>query len=150
MNRKAIIISILAIMCLAVQGQVHYRLEGTIGDSTLNTKLQLYQHMSPMEMINAAIDTLTVVGGKLIPAEGTLSEPGTFNLVSITENGEEPEILSFTSTLKKRSTRARKRRSTKHSENLQMAFSRCFMGTPSDSSDSTALCIVNSPVITTM
>jgi len=94
MNRKAIIISILAIMCLAVQGQVHYRLEGTIGDSTLNTRLQLYQHMSPMEMINAAIDTLTVVGGKLIPAVGTLSEPGTFNLVSITENGEEPEILS--------------------------------------------------------
>ena len=81
-------------MCLAGQGQVHYRLEGTIGDSALNTRLLLYQQMSSMEMVNAAIDTVTVVGGKLIPTEGTLSEPGTFSLMSVTENGKGQEIVS--------------------------------------------------------
>ena len=94
MNRKTIIIALLALVAMAGQGQIRYRLEGTIGDSTLNTRLLLNQGMSAMKMVNATIDTLEVVNGKLIPKEGTLEEPGSFDLRSVTENGGKPDIQS--------------------------------------------------------
>lgn len=74
--------------------QIRYRLEGTIGDSTLNTRLLLCQQMAAMKMANAPIDTLEIVGGKLIPTEGTLDEAGSFCLQSIAENGGMPDFFS--------------------------------------------------------
>ena len=79
---------------MASEGQIHYRLEGTVGDSTMNTKLLLNQWMSDMRMVNAIIDTVEVVRGKLMPIEGTLDEAAAFNLRSITKKGTMPEIMS--------------------------------------------------------
>ena len=90
---RGFIVPLLALVALASQAQIHYRLEGTVGDASLNTKLLLYQNMSSMEMAFKAIDTLEVVNGQLIPTEGTLPEPATFNLQSITtKQGEQPEL----------------------------------------------------------
>ncbi len=85
---------LLALVTMVGQAQIHYRLEGTIGDSTLNTRLLLNQGMSAMKLVNATIDTLEVVNGKLIPTEGTLEEPASFDLKSVTENDEKPDIQS--------------------------------------------------------
>ena len=73
--KQTIITILFTLVAMAGHGQIHYSLEGTIGDSTLNTRLLLNQGMSAMKLVNAAIDTLEVVGGKLIPTEGTLEEP---------------------------------------------------------------------------
>ena len=94
MNKKTIITALLTLVAVTGQGQIRYRLEGTIGDSTLNTRLLLNQGMSATKMVNATIDTLEVVNGKLIPKEGTLEEPGSFDLKSITETDEKPDIQS--------------------------------------------------------
>ena len=93
--RKLLSTALLALVCMMGHAQIHYRLEGTIGDSSLNTKLLLFQSMSAMHMVNAAIDTLEVVDGKLVPTEGTLDEPASFYVISITKDrDEEPEIVS--------------------------------------------------------
>ena len=46
MNKSTIITLLFALVAMAGQAQIHYRLEGTIGDSTLNTRLLLNQGMS--------------------------------------------------------------------------------------------------------
>ncbi len=94
MNKKTIITILLALVAVTGQAQIHYRLEGTIGDSTLNTRLLLNQGISAMKLVNATIDTLEVVGGKLIPTEGTLEEPASFDLKSVTNGDEKPDIQS--------------------------------------------------------
>lgn len=76
------------------EGPIHYRLEGTVGDSTMNTRLLLIHWMSTMRMVNAPIDTLDVVKGKMIAKEGVLDEPGAFNLHSLTQRDGIPEIMS--------------------------------------------------------
>ena len=76
------------------EAPIHYRLEGTVGDSTMNTRLLLIHWMSAMHMVNAPIDTLEVVNGKLITKEGVLDEPGVFNLHSLTQRDGIPEIMS--------------------------------------------------------
>ena len=45
-NKKTIITILFTLVAMAGQAQIHYRLEGTIGDSTLNTRLLLNQGMS--------------------------------------------------------------------------------------------------------
>ena len=87
------------------RGQVHYRLEGTVGDSTLNTRLLLWQTMSDMHVVNQVVDTVDVIEGKLVPSEGTLGEPSSFNLMSIVEEGEIPEYHSFEFILENGTTR---------------------------------------------
>lgn len=47
-----------------------------------------------MRMVNAPLDTVEVVGGKLIAKEGILSEPGVFNLKSIVEGDKSYQRLS--------------------------------------------------------
>ena len=94
MYKKTIITALLTLIAMASEGQIHYRLEGTVGDSTMNTKLLLNQWMSDMRMVNAIIDTVEVVEGKLMPIEGTLDEAAAFNLRSITKKGTMPEIMS--------------------------------------------------------
>ena len=92
--KKQITTILLTLIAVAGQAQIHYRLEGTIGDSTLNTKLLLCQQMAATKMANAPIDTLEVVDGKLIPTEGKLDEAGSFCLQSIAENSEMPDFFS--------------------------------------------------------
>ena len=94
MNRQTILTILFAIVAVTAHGQVNYRLEGVVGDSTMNTRLLLMQYMSAMRMVNAPIDTVEVVNGKLIAKEGVLDEPGAFNLHSITKGDEMPEIMS--------------------------------------------------------
>lgn len=103
---KQTIISILLTLCfLTGRGQIHYRLEGTVGDSTLNTRLLLWQRMTAMRVINEVIDTLDVKAGKLVPTVGTLEEPGCFELQSITEEGETPKYQSLDFILESGTTR---------------------------------------------
>ena len=91
---RGFVIPVLAFITMSGQAQIHYRLEGTVGDSTMNTKLLLIQWMTAMHMVNAPIDTIEVVNGKLITKEGVLDEPGAFNLHSITQREGIPEIMS--------------------------------------------------------
>ena len=91
---KGFVIPVIAFICSAGHAQVHYRLEGTVGDASLNTKLLLVQNISSMDLAFKAIDTLEVVNGQLIPTEGNLREPATFNLQSIIKEGEQPELIS--------------------------------------------------------
>ena len=63
MYKKTIITALLTLIAMASEGQIHYRLEGTVGDSTMNTKLLLNQWMSDMRMVNTVIDTVEVVEG---------------------------------------------------------------------------------------
>ena len=86
---------LLSLFFMTGRGQGHYRLEGTVGDSTLNTRLLLWQTMSDMHVVNQVVDTVDVIEGKLVPSEGTLGEPSSFNLMSIVEEGEIPEYQSF-------------------------------------------------------
>ena len=61
----------------------------------MNTRLLLWQTMSDMHVVNQVVDTVDVIEGKLVPSEGTLGEPSSFNLMSIVEEGEIPEYQSF-------------------------------------------------------
>ena len=93
--KKTVITILLSLFFMTGRGQGHYRLEGTVGDSTLNTRLLLWQTMSDMHVVNQVVDTVDVIEGKLVPSEGTLGEPSSFNLMSIVEEGEIPEYQSF-------------------------------------------------------
>ena len=106
MSLKRTIISILlAFFIMSAWGQVRYRLEGTVGDSTMNTKLLLWQRMTAMRIINEVVDTVDVIKGKLVPIEGRLEESGSFELQSIVEEGENPEYQSFDFILENGTTR---------------------------------------------
>ena len=93
--KLTVITILLSLFFMTGRGQGHYRLEGTVGDSTLNTRLLLWQTMSDMHIVNQVVDTVDVIEGKLVPSEGTLGEPSSFNLMSIVEEGEIPEYQSF-------------------------------------------------------
>ena len=93
--KQTVITILLSLFFMTGRGQGHYRLEGTVGDSTLNTRLLLWQTMSNMHVVNQVVDTVDVIEGKLVPSEGTLGEPSSFNLMSIVEEGEIPEYQSF-------------------------------------------------------
>ena len=71
MNRKAILTAMLVLFALAAQAQVHYRLEGNIGDSTFTGKAtmkDLYVHSG------TEVATVNVTNGKINPVEGELSD----------------------------------------------------------------------------
>ena len=93
--KQTVFTILLSLFFMTGRGQGHYRLEGTVGDSTLNTRLLLWQTMSDMHVVNQVVDTVDVIEGKLVPSEGALGEPSSFNLMSIVEEGEIPEYQSF-------------------------------------------------------
>ena len=93
--KQTVITILLSLFFMTGRGQGHYRLEGTVGDSTLNTRLLLWQTMSDMHVVNQVVDTVDVIEGKLVPSEGTLGEPSRFKLMPIVEEGEIPEYQSF-------------------------------------------------------
>ena len=71
MNKKTIITILLALVAMAGHGQIHYRLEGTIGDSTITGKAvvqDMYVHSGEI------IDTVNIIKGIIEPVEGELSD----------------------------------------------------------------------------
>lgn len=93
-HKKHFIALLLALVTATAGAQVNYRLEGIVGDSTLNTRLLLVQWMNAMHMVNAPLDTIDVVRGQLTPKQGTLPEAAVFNLQSITQRDGTPELMS--------------------------------------------------------
>ena len=77
MNKQTIITALLALVAMAGQGQIHYRLEGTIGDSTVNAKMLLVNKYNP-----GWPDSVEVKGGKIIPKEGVIDKTEMFVLVN--------------------------------------------------------------------
>ncbi len=55
--KLTVITILLSLFFMTGREQVHYRLEGTVGDSTLNTRLLLWQTMSDMHVVNQVVDT---------------------------------------------------------------------------------------------
>ena len=70
MNKKTIITALLALVALTAQGQVHYRLEGNIGDSTITEKALV----KDMHNNRGIIDTVNIVKGIIEPVEGELPD----------------------------------------------------------------------------
>jgi len=71
MNKKTIITALFALVAMAGHGQVHYRLEGNIGDSTITGKAlvrDMYVHSGEI------IDTVNITKGIIEPMEGELSD----------------------------------------------------------------------------
>ena len=71
MNKQTIITALLALIAMAGHGQIHYRLEGTIGDSTITGKAvvqDMYVHSGEI------IDTVNIIKGIIEPVEGELSD----------------------------------------------------------------------------
>ena len=104
MFRSFLISTFFIAVAQTVAGQVHYTLKGTVGNSTMNTRLLLYQYSSAMHMVNAVVDTVEVVGGKLRPKDGVIEEPASFCLKSIEEQNGESEVISPTFILEQGTT----------------------------------------------
>ena len=71
MNKSTIITLLFALVAMVVQGQIHYRLEGNIGDSTITGKAvvqDMYVHSGEI------IDTVNITKGIIEPMEGELSD----------------------------------------------------------------------------
>ena len=71
MNKKTIITALFALVTMTGHGQVHYRLEGNIGDSTITGKAVVrdqYVHSGEV------IDTVNIIKGIIEPVEGELSD----------------------------------------------------------------------------
>ena len=80
MNKKSIITALLALVAMAGQGQIHYRLEGNIGRPDVTDTLNVIENRGFEEngnILSKTIDTLYIVNGNIIPMEGTLLEPVT-------------------------------------------------------------------------
>ena len=65
MNKQTVITILLAIVAMAGQGQVHYRLEGNIGNSDISDRMEVRDNFN-----NVLIDSIHVVNGKIEPIEG--------------------------------------------------------------------------------
>ena len=77
MNKKTIITVLLTLVAMAGQGQVHYRLEGNIGNPEVTDTLTLFEDRGKEVdgyIATEIIDTLYIVNGKIIPIEGELPE----------------------------------------------------------------------------
>ena len=69
MNKKTIITILLVLVTMAGQGQVHYRLEGSIGNSDISDRMEVRDNFN-----NVLIDSIHVVNGKIEPIEGTIPD----------------------------------------------------------------------------
>ena len=69
MNKKTIITILLALVALAGQGQVHYRIEGNIDMPKFTGVMEIKDVLKQQ-----SIDTIKVVNGIITPKEGTLPE----------------------------------------------------------------------------
>ena len=69
MNKKTIITILLALVAMAGQGQVHYRIEGNIDMPKFTGVMEIKDVLKQQ-----SIDTIKVVNGIITPKEGTLPE----------------------------------------------------------------------------
>lgn len=69
MNKKAITTLLLALVSLAGQAQIHYRIEGNIGNSGFTGKVEICDVMKAV-----VVDSMDVVNGIVVPKEGDLPE----------------------------------------------------------------------------
>ena len=80
MNKKLFITAMLVLVALAVQGQVHYRLEGNIGHPEF-TGVMVIEDV----LLQKSVDTIRVVKGVITPKEGDLSEMAMCTLADTTK-----------------------------------------------------------------
>ena len=86
MNKKIIITALLALVTLTALGQVHYRLEGNIGDSTITGKAvvqDMFFHSGEV------IANINIVKGIIEPVEGELPDTTICSLISNMPDGKE-------------------------------------------------------------
>lgn len=69
MNKKTIITVLLALVEMTGQAQVHYRLEGYIGNTEISDRMEVRDNFN-----NVLIDSIHVVNGKIEPIEGTIPD----------------------------------------------------------------------------
>ena len=69
MNKKTIITILLALVAIAGQGQVHFRIEGNIGMPDFTGVMEIKDVLKQQ-----SVDTIKVVNGIITPKEGTLPE----------------------------------------------------------------------------
>ena len=84
---RHIITALLALVTLAGQAQVHYRLEGNIGRLDVTDTLSVIETRGFEQngnILSKTIDTLYIVNGNIIPMEGTLPEPVTVTAINKT------------------------------------------------------------------
>ena len=86
--RRTIITLLLALVAVTGQAQVHYRLEGTIGDSTLNAKMLLVNKYTV-----GWPDSVEIKGGKIVPKKGMIDKAEMFLLVKEPDN-DSPQMNS--------------------------------------------------------
>ena len=87
---RHIITALLALVTLAGQAQVHYRLEGNIGRLDVTDTLSVIENRGFEQngnILSKTIDTLYIVNGNIIPMEGTLPEPVTVTAIFVTQMG---------------------------------------------------------------
>ena len=77
MNKKTIIIALLALITLTTQGQdIHWRIEGTVTNAHPQDSLLLYGTER-----RGLIARLQIRDGQVVPTEGTCQEPMVCTLV---------------------------------------------------------------------
>ena len=87
MNKKTIITMMLALVTVAGQAQIHYRLEGNIGRPDLTDTLSIVENRGfekDGNILSETIDTLYIVNGNIVPIEGTLPESVTVTAMNKT------------------------------------------------------------------
>ena len=81
MNKKTIITILLAIVAMAGQGQIHYRIEGNIGMPEFTGVMEVKDVLKQQP-----VDTIKVVNGVITPKEGDLPEMALCILSDTTKN----------------------------------------------------------------
>ena len=69
MNKQNVITILLALVAMAGQAQIHYRLEGNIGNDEISGRMEVRDMFN-----NVLIDSVNVVNGKIEPIEGTIPD----------------------------------------------------------------------------
>ena len=87
MNKQTIITILFALVAVAGQAQVHYRLEGNIGRPDVTDTLSIVENRGfekDGSILSETIDTLYIVNGNIVPIEGTLPESVTVTAMNKT------------------------------------------------------------------
>ena len=89
MNKQAIIIALLALIAMAGQGQIHYRIEGNIGMPKFTGVMELKD-----VFMQQSVDTIKVVNGIITPKEGDLPEMAMCLLADTTKTTVQRDSVS--------------------------------------------------------
>ena len=87
MKKKTVITILLALIAMAGNAQIHYRLEGNIGRPNLTDTLCIIENRGfekDGNILNMTIDTLYIINGNIVPIEGILPESVTVTAMNKT------------------------------------------------------------------